>query len=367
MAKDADPRQQWGALEADLGRGLSSGYVLKSEEPWFGARALSLVLAKAREVGLELCRHDAAEAGFRAAALFDDLCGSALFAARRCVVVERPEELLRKQGGDDSPLTRHARAFLEARRGTLVLVAPGLRADHALVKAVRAAGGELYAFRALYDSPPPWDPDPAKSELVGWIGARAKELGVRLSRDAAILLAQAKGNDLAALDGELAGLAGAGPQAVAQLASDAAGLPRRLADLLADGDRAGALAEIERLWQSGFDKGRGAGRETSSAAILAVLFGSLRANLRQALVGSAALAAGADAKSAADAAGVPTWPKARAGFAARVGARTGAQWLAMQRDAQALERRSRGAAVVDANDLAAFALRWGRASRGGRR
>ena len=116
---------------------------------------------------------------------------------------------------------------------------------------------------------------------------------------------------------------------------------------------------------TGPTSGRSPGRIARS--ILAVLFGSLRGNLRQALVGSAALASGADAKTAADAAGVPTWPKARASFGARVGARTSARWLAMQRDAQALERRSRGAAEVDANDLALFALRWGRAPRGGRR
>jgi DNA polymerase III delta subunit len=202
---------------------------------------------------------------------------------------------------------------------------------------------------------------------VGWIGERARELGLRLSRDAALLLARAKGSDLAALEAELAALARSGPEAEAALSSDAAGSPRRLAELLADGDRAGALAEIERLWRGGFDKGRGSGRETSGGAILAVLFGSLRVNLRQALVGSAALAAGADEQGAADAAAVPTWPKARQVFQARLRARSAGQWLAMQRDAQELERRSRGVAVVDANDLAAFALRWGRAPAGGRR
>ena len=367
MAKDADPRKTWGALTADVEGGLKPGYVLKSEEPWFGTRALSMIVERARAGGLEVCRHDTAEGGFRAAALYDDLCGSAMFDSSRLVVVERPEELLRGQSGADAPLVRHARAFLEGRRGTLVLVAGGLRADHALVKAVRAAGGELYAFRALYESPPPWDPDPTRSELVGWIGERARELGVKLTRDAALLLSRAKGNDLSALDAELANLARSGPEATAALFSDAAGSPRRLADLLADGERSAALSEIERLWRGGFDKGRGGGREMASGAILAVLFGSLRGNLRQALVGSAALAAGADEKSAADAAAVPTWPKARQAFAARVRARSPGQWLAMQRDAQALERRSRGAATVDANDLAAFALRWGRAPRGGRR
>lgn len=367
MAKDADPRQVWGALQKELEGGLKPGYVLKSEEPWFGSRAISRIVERARADGLEICRHDTSESGFRAAAVLDDLCGNAMFDSARCVVVERPEELVRKTADGEPPLVRHARAFLEGRRGTLVLVASGLRADHALVKAVRASGGELYAFRALYDSPPPWDPDPTRSELVGWIGERARELGVRLTRDAALLLSRAKGNDLSALDAELAALASSGPEAVAALASDAAGSPRRLADLLADGDRAGALAEIERLWRGGFDKGRGAGRETSGGAILAVLFGSLRGNLRQALVGSAALAAGADAKAAADAAAVPTWPKARQSFQARVRARSPGQWLAMQRDALALERRSRSSATVDANDLAAFAVRWGCAPAGGRR
>ena len=104
--------------------------------------------------------------------------------------------------------------------------------------------------------------------------------------------------------------------------------------------------------------------------ILAVLFGSLRRGVRQGLVGSSAVAHGLDAKLAADEAGVPTWPKARQAFQARLSSRAPREWRAMYTDLLDLERRSRSGAEVDANDLTAFAMRWRRrapAGRGGRR
>jgi DNA polymerase III delta subunit len=363
VARAADPRQQWNELEGSLAAGLAPGYLLRYDEPWFGARALDLLRGAARGAGLELCSHDAQDAEFRLSSLLDDLCGNAMFAQARCVLVERPEEHLKKGGDTDSALTRAARAFLEARRGTLILVTTSLRLDHAVVKAIKQAQGGVYEFRALYDAPPPWDPDPYKSEVVIWVANRARELGLKLTREDALLLSKVKGNDLSALDSELSNLREAGPEAVSTLVSDAAGSPGRLADHLSDGDAAAALVEIERLWQGGFDKGKGGGRETAGAAILAVLFGRLRGNLRQAMVGSAAMAAGADAKSAADEAAVPTWPQARQAFTARVGARSSGEWLRMQRDMHALERRTRMGGDVDANDLALFALRWRRVAR----
>lgn len=366
MAKEPSPSAELARLESSLAAGLCPGYVLRGAEPWHLGQAERALRAAARAAGLELCQHDTRGGSFSKAALLDDLCGSALFAAARCVVVAGAAELLKKSGGQDSPVTRAVRSFLEGTRGTVVLVGDGLRADAAAVKAVKKAGGDVYGFRPLWDSPPPWDPDPSKTELVQWLLARGNKVGVRLSPEAAVLLVKAKGSDLGALESELERIARVGPEAVRELIGDSVGSPMRLADLLADGDAPQALFEIERLWRGGFQKsGSGGGRETSAGAILAVLFGSLRRGVRQGLVGSSAVAHGLDIKLAADEAGVPTWPKARQAFQARVASRTPREWRSMYTDLADLERRSRSGAEVDANDLCAFALRWRRRTQTG--
>jgi DNA polymerase III delta subunit len=359
VAKEADPRAELARFAQGLERGLAPGYALRGEERWFVARALDALRARAEAAALEVCRHDAAEQAFSLSSLLDDLCGQALFASGRLVLVESADsQELRTAGAKDGALTRAVTSFLLGARGTVALVGTGLRADQAVVRAIAAAGGGTFSFRALYDSPPAWAPDPAQSELAQWLSARARERGLRLTADQALLLTKAKGNDLAALDSELVRLQAGGEGAGANVELDAAGSPTRLADLMLDGNAPEALFEIERLWRGGFAKGKGAGRETSAAAILAVLFASLRRGVRQGLAGAAAVARGASPPQAADAAGVPAWPKARQAFQARLGARGAERWRAMQLELVELERRSRSGVEVDSSDLAALALRW---------
>ena len=358
MAKVPDPRQELLRLERALAGGLAPGYVLRYDERWFAQQALERIQLAATEAGLELCSHDGGDPGFEPAPLLDDLCGTAMFAAARCVVIRSPEEHLKKVGAHDAPLTRAVRSFVEGRRGTVVLLATGLRADHAVVKALTAAGGVSLQFRGLYDTPFSSRDDPVRVELVQWIRERAHARGLRLDAERALLLARAKGNDLFALEGELERLVAAGPAAVRALSGDAAGSPQRLADHLLAGDVPSALFEIEKLWRGGFDKGKGGARETAAGAILAVLAGSLRRGIRQGRVAAAALAAGATPDAAATQAGVPAWPKARQAFLARLRARSADDWPRMQRELMELERRSRRNVEVDAGDLSALALRW---------
>jgi len=357
LAKEADPRAELARFEQALERSLAPGYALRGEERWFIERARGALRARADAAAMEICRHDAAEPGFSLSALLDDLCGQALFASARLILVENADsQELRTAGAKDGALTRAVSSFLQGARGTVALIGAGLRADQAVVKAIASAGGGTFSFRALYDSPPAWAPDPAQSELVQWLAARARERNVRLGPDQALLLTKAKGNDLAALDGELERLAAAGAGASVEL--DAAGSPSRLADALLDGKVSEALFEVERLWRGGFAKGKGAGRETAAPAILAVLFATLRRGVRQGLAGASSLARGAAPSAAADAADVPTWPKARQAFQARVGLRTAERWRAMQLELVELERRSRSGVEVDSSDLVALALRW---------
>lgn len=361
MAREPHPQKELEALERGLAQGLAAGYVLRGAEHWFVARALEAIRARANAAGLEACAHDRADPAFDLARLLDDLRGGALFASGRLVVATGIDEHLKKSGAEESAAARAIRAFVDGRRGSVVVVSEALRADHAVVRAIQAAGGSLHTFRALWDTAPAWDPDPAATELAQWIAARARALGLKLTRDSLLLLARARGNDLAALDSEIIALRSAGPAAAGRLASDAAGSPQRLADALLAGEARAALLEIEELWRSGFARGSGSGRESGAGAILAVLCANLRRGLRQALCGALALEAGSDLEGAAEQAGVPSWPRARQAFRSHVGVRDARAWRAMQADLLVLERRSRSGASVDAGDLAAFALRWRKA------
>lgn len=356
MAREPDPRAQLEELRAQLKSGrLLPGYVLRGEERYFRDRALAEILAAARAAGAEVCRHEARSPEFSARGLHADLGGGGLFASERCVVIEEPEELLRKSGGKSAPLARAIEAFLGAGAGTVVLAADSLRADNPTLKAIVAAGGKALFFRALYDSPPPWgDPDPARTELAQWIAARARALGAKLSRDQVLLLQLAKGNDLPALEDELRLLASGGGRLA--LSADAAGAPFKLADALLRGDLDSSLLELELLYRGGLRKERDGTRDLEPAALIAVLAAGLRRNLRQALAGRMALDAGADLNAAAAAAGVPGFPAARNAFAELVRKRDTAAARAMLRDLIALERKSRTSGV-DASDVALYALR----------
>ncbi|MBZ0267620.1 hypothetical protein K8I85_05655, partial [bacterium] len=73
----------------------------------------------------------------------------------------------------------------------------------AIAKAIKAKGAPVLTLRKLWDTPPPWSPDPRKVELALWVGTRSRELGMRLSPDDCAYLAAATGNDLAAIDTQL--------------------------------------------------------------------------------------------------------------------------------------------------------------------
>jgi len=361
MAREPDPRVELAELEKSLARGaLAPGYVLRGPERYFRAQALERIERAAREARFELCPHQGRDKELDVPALLDDLCGGALFAAGRCVVIGSPEPLLKKDG----PVARAILSFLEGRRGTVVLEADSLRSDLFVVKQLVAAGGAMLSFRKLYETPPPYDrdPDPLRAELVSWVVARARELGVKLSAEQALLLVAAKGNELHALEGELEVLrAGGVSESLARVERDVAAAPFRVAEDMVRGDVARALPGIETLFRGGMQKdGK---RETSAAALLAILFSALRKTLRQALAGALELEAGADLERASAAAGVPGYPAAQQAFRAILAGRTAGALARMTGELALLERRTRSTSEVDANDLALLAARWGRRAR----
>lgn len=360
MAKEPDPREVWSAFERELGAAsaLPTAVIVRGPESWYRSRAVGAVLERARSADFEVCRHDTRDPDFRPAALLDDLSSTAMFAPARCVVIHEPESLLKKQAGEDSATARAALAFVKRGAGALVLAAESLRADLSPVKALSEAGARIYSFRKLYEKPSPWerDPDPSRAELVSWIAARARERKVAITADQALLLAHARGNDLAALDDELAAAQSAGGKfSIAGLASVAAGSPRDLADALIAGDLGAATLAAQTLFQGGIRREKDGSRDTDEGALAAILLGYLRPRVRQGLGAAQLLERGAKPDEAAAQVGVTNFDKALRGA---IAARAPSAWSEMLGDLLELERRSKSARGVDANEVVALALRW---------
>jgi len=348
-AREPGPLEQLEALQRELSGGkLARGYLVRGEEGYFREQALRALCATAARAGLELARHDAGDPDFKAGQLCDDLSSASMFAPARCVVVRRIGRLLLQDEDPESeapPGSAPVEALLaflrrKSESGVLVLEGPSLRIDSALGKALREAGGSVLTLRKLYDSPPPWDrnPDPRRTELVEWLLARARELGLELGREDAAFVAAATGNELAALDGQLERIRNRGAASLrASVPWTAGGSPFKVAEDLALGDLQRSLAGLEALFQSGFQGKEG--RETNAVALLSMLLGSLRNKL------SATLAA------LEDPAAEPAVEVAR-----RLPARRPEQWTRFAREVWALERRSR-VQGVDVDELFRFALR----------
>ena len=162
-------------------------------------------MGKGQELGLDISTHNAdpRDPDFNLSALLDDLAGSPMFASGRLVIVRSAAKGL--AGGKDAPLARAAVSWLAdaSQGGALVLAGSSLRADNVVAKAITKADGLTLTCRKLYDSPPPWSPDPRKVEVVTWLQQRGRDLGVKLDADHALYILRAVGNDLFALEGEL--------------------------------------------------------------------------------------------------------------------------------------------------------------------
>ncbi len=358
--REPDPPTQLRGLAASIGRdGCPRAVLLRGEERYFREHAVELCLDAAGAAGLEVCRHDADDPEFDLTRLLGDLVATPMFASACCVLVRNASGLLKKVGREDAPLTRACKAMLAREDGSVLVVdARSLRADHALAKAIGAAGGTLLSCRKLWDTPPPWSPDPRKVELVQWILTRAREEGLRLAPDDAVYLAAATGNDLAALDAQLEKLRLGGEGALRELVGWQAGAtPWRVAEDLVAGDSARALAGVEAFFASGMPPRGGGRRELNPVALAAILLAQVRALVRRSFTVAHAVAGGERFEDAARSAGV-TQQAAVAGLRARLEAPTPAEWETIGEDVAALERRSRTAVGVDANDFVRAALAW---------
>jgi hypothetical protein len=356
--ESAPPIQLTTLAKSLAAEGPARAALLKGEERYFADRAIELLTRAASEAGQEVCRHDTSDPEFSLGALLDDLGAAPLFASARCVIVRGADPLLKKTDRSPSPFTRSALAFLESgREGCLVIAGRSIRIDHVVAKAVKAASGAIVTCRKLWDSPPPWDPDPRKVELALWVRKRGEELGVRLDPSDAAYLATATGNDLAAIDTQLEKVRQGGAKRLREVVGwESGGTPWKCADELFSGDVGRGLAAVEALFRSGFHSTRDNKTEVAPEALNAMLLQALRSKIRQVLAGAGAMERGAAIGEAADLAGVPAGKLARSAFENLVGRRDAAGWEVVYREIASMERKNRLATTLDASDYYRLAL-----------
>jgi DNA polymerase III delta subunit len=357
--REQPPHAQVRALERRLESetSLPPLVVLRGEEAYFRQRALDALQARARALEADVVVHDGSDPDFQADMLLADLAGAPMFASSQLVVARGVESLLTKSGKEQAPLTRGVLAALEsgAPGRCIAIAVDSLRADHPLAKAA-AEHGALLGLRRLYDSPPPWNPDPRQTELVQWTVERARELGLRLDPARALFVAVATGNDLSALDDQLERLRHS-PGGADAIQWQAAGSPFAAADAMCRGDLPRALAALETLRRGGM-QGRDGARVVDLSALIAILMGALLRGVRQGLAGARRRAAGGDPADVV-AGGGPGRQMAAAELGERLARRPDPEvWRRMLGDLLEVDRRLKGGGGADLDDLVALALAW---------
>lgn len=361
-SREPDPPEQLRELQRSLSSGVKRGYVFRGEERYFREEALAHVRAAAVAEGVEVCAHDAevSSRDFHLSTLIDDLSGGGLFAARRLILIRNAGAHLKKVATKSSPLARAIAAFVSSpeNAGVVCLSEPSIRADHETVKTIKKVGGAVLSLRKLWDSPPPWNPDPRQTEVCRWALARAHELGVRLNPEAAVYICAATSGDLFAIDDELERLRSAPAGELRAIVEwNAAAAPWTVAEHLAAGDLRRALAGVETLFRGGFQEKSGR-RLLDSTALASMLSASLQRSVRQGLHLTQSMAGGASEQDALEKAGVRGAPTTVKAILARAQRRSPEGWAALLEATADLERRAKFGAGVDANDFVAFALRW---------
>lgn len=363
---DPAPQQEIQRLARELSGGkLPGAVVLRGEERYFIDEAVGMLVKAAEAKELEVCRYDTADPDFQLKDLMGDLLGGALFASSRLFLVKGADALLKKtapaaaKGFPDAVLARVA----SGDGSMVVLVGKGLRGTQTLIKKLVASDAWNINCRKLWDSPPPWDPDPRKAEVVQWLVARARQRKVSMGPDQAAYVVAATGNDLFALDRQLDRVQQGGAGDLRdQVIWEGSASPFTLAEPMLAGDVARATAGIETLFQSGF-QGRDGARTLDRGALIALMISALSSKLRELVAGAEVLSARGSMADARVQAGVKASPVAAKAFEARLALRPPEEWKACYRDIQELERRSRTGAAIDANDFVALALSWRRKAR----
>ncbi|QDU67052.1 DNA polymerase III subunit delta [Engelhardtia mirabilis] len=369
--RESPPHVQVAAFEKSLAVAsqLAAGYLVRGDEGYFRRRVLDALRSRSEALDVEVVVHDASDPDFDPQVLLGDLATPPMFASAQLIIAREVDGLLKKVGSKDSPFVRGILSFLErAEAGRSVAIAANaMRADQAIAKRFAKLELPSLSVRRLWDSPPPWNPDPRQVELVQWLVARARELGVRLDPDQAVYVVAATGNDLDAIEDQLERLRHGGQRALQEVIRwQAGGSPFAVADHLCRGDLPRAVDAIESLFQGGMT-GRDGGKVVDRAALGAILIGSLARGVRQGLAAARDVERGVPPAGAAAKAGAGG-ERAKTELLERLRRRpSAAEWARMLEDLADVDRRAKSGAGVDASDFTSLALAWSAPAQPGRR
>jgi len=155
-------------------------YLLHGDEPFLKEEALALIKKKVLgESNADLCLSEYNGAEVSPATVFDELRTLPFLAGMRLVVIRNAEQFV----------SNHAESlvrYLEkpSRSGVLVLVASNGKIAPSVLKRIAAVGLVVACIQ------------PRIERLPAWIAVRVREMGKRISRAAAVALAENCGTDL---------------------------------------------------------------------------------------------------------------------------------------------------------------------------
>ena len=257
-------------------------YILIGDDPWLRDQARHAIVAELiGDADPQMCVSNY-DGDVDLATVLDDLRTLAFLAPHRVVVV-------READGFVSTHRDKLQRYLEApsSSGSLILLVNAMRTTEKLYKLADKIGQVI-----------PCKP-PSARDLPGWITEQARERGAAISRDAALLLAQWTGPNLAQLISELDKLityvgerGRVEPADVSAIVASSAGPATfDLTNALTAGDLPRALTSL-------------AGMLTTRGEELKTL-GLLRWHIQKAVKAAEAVATGANPQQAAASAGVP--------------------------------------------------------------
>lgn len=155
-------------------------------EPWFAEALLEGARTSWRaQDGIDLLEVDGGSPDFVADSVEAFLSAPSLFGGERALIFARASKAFRKAKSLEETLVRAA-----AQPGLQLLVQVEGAGGKALPKC-KAARTER--FRKLYSDPPPWNPDPDRSEAAQFLGGEAKAQGMQLGRGVAGMIVRMVG------------------------------------------------------------------------------------------------------------------------------------------------------------------------------
>jgi DNA polymerase-3 subunit delta len=251
-------------LSRQLERALAPAYLIAGAEPFLVEQALEQIRAAARAAGFAERELHVVDRSFRWADLQASAGNLSLFAARRILELRMASPRLGKALDEEEPNAGRGHAAVDGSTVLCELVEHGdpdrllLVAVAAKLDAAAARSAWVKAFEEHGVLVQVWPVD--RGELPEWIMARARQVGVELSADAAELLADRVEGNLLAADQEIRKLALTLPgravgegEILAAVASSARFDVFRLSDAVLAGDSARALRVLAGLRAEGVE------------------------------------------------------------------------------------------------------------------